>query len=147
LDGDRLPGQLGVLEDAVLEACSGQDPWPAQIAAGVYAGVGFVIANPDLSQSWLAEMAKDSEYGSQYERIVGRFAGFIRMRAPANARLPASSDEALVAGIVGLVGDHVRIGRFDRLAELRPELVQLALLPYLGFTESQRWANKSAASE
>ena len=54
-----------------------------------------------------------------------------------------ASDEALVAGIVGLVGDHVRIGRLDRLAELKPELVQLTLLPYLGFAESQRWASQS----
>jgi hypothetical protein len=56
--------------------------------------------------------------------------------------LPASTDEALVAGIVGLVGDHVRIGRVERLAELRPELVLLVLLPYLGFAEAQAWANR-----
>jgi hypothetical protein len=46
--------------------------------------------------------------------------------------------------MVGLVGDHVRIGRLDRLAELRPELVLLTLLPYLGFEEAQSWANRTA---
>lgn len=46
----------------------------------------------------------------------------------------------LVAGLVGLVGDHLRIGRPERLRELRPELVLLTLLPYLGFIEAQRWA-------
>ena len=52
-----------------------------------------------------------------------------------------------MAGIVGLVGgDHIRIGRVDRLAELRPELVLLTLLPYLGFSEAQRWANQMANS-
>ncbi len=66
----------------------------------------------------------------------------MRRRAPVERRLPASTDEALVAGIVGLVGDHVRIGRFERLAELRPELVLLVLLPYLGFAEAQAWANR-----
>ena len=35
--------------------------------------------------------------------------------------------------MVGLVGDHLRIRRLDRLEELRPELVLLTLLPYLGF--------------
>ena len=67
-------------------------------------------------------------------------------RAPRDTRLPASTDEALVAGIVGLVGDHLRVGRLDRLAELRPELVLLTLLPYLGFTEAQRWANQVASA-
>jgi hypothetical protein len=142
--GDRLPEPLGNLEDSVLQACAAEDVWPAQIAAGVNAGVDFVIANPDLAHAWMLEPSSDIDYASRYEAVVGRLTGFIRLRAPVDARLPASSDEALVAGIVGLVGDHVRIGRLDRLAELKPELVQLTLLPYLGFTESQRWANKSA---
>lgn len=65
------------------------------------------------------------------------------MRAPHDRRLPVSTDEAMVAGVVGLVGDHVRIGRPERLTELRPELVLLTLLPYLGFAEARRWANVS----
>jgi hypothetical protein len=65
----------------------------------------------------------------------------------------ASPGRLAVAGIggrgaggrfVGLVGDHIRIGRLDRLAELRPELVLLTLLPYLGFSEARRWANEMA---
>ncbi|MGV1048595.1 MAG: hypothetical protein ACOYD4_08765 [Solirubrobacterales bacterium] len=141
---ERLPGALGDLERVMLAACAAQDPWPAQIAAGVYAGIDFIIANHGLAQAWLAEVGANPAYGSEYEHVVDRLASFIRMRAPVGARLPASTDEALVAGIIGLVGDHVRIGRLDRLAELRPELVQLTLLPYLGFVESQRWANRSA---
>jgi hypothetical protein len=139
----RLPGALGSLESTVLDACAAQDVWPAQIAAGVNAGVDFVIAHPELAHAWVLETSSDTDYGSRYETVIGRWADFIRMRAPVGGRLPASSDEALVAGIVGLVGDHVRIGRLDRLAELKPELVQLTLLPYLGFAESKRWASES----
>lgn len=141
---DRLPGPLGEFESAVLGACAAQDEWPAQVAAGVNAGIDFVIANPELAQTWAAAASPDADYGSRYESVVTRLTGFIRLRAPAGARLPTATDEALVAGIVGLVGDHVRIGRLDRLAGLKPELVQLTLLPYLGFAESQRWANRSA---
>ena len=82
----------------------------------------------------------------RYERVIGRLAGFIQIKAPIESRLPGSTDEALVAGVVGLVGDHLRIGRIDRLEELRPELVLLTLLPYLGFAEAQRWANETAAA-
>ena len=77
--------------------------------------------------------------------MIGRLAGFIQICAPHGERLPPTTDQALMAGMVGLVGDHIRIGRFDRLEELRPELVLLALLPYLGFAEAKRWANQTAA--
>jgi hypothetical protein len=139
---DDLPPVLNDLEVEILGACARQEQWPAQISAGIYAGVDFVVANPDLAKAWIVDAAADSDFRSQYEWIVTRLAGFMRLRAPVERRLPASTDEALVAGIVGLVGDHVRIGRFERLAGLRPELVLLALLPYLGFAEARAWANR-----
>jgi hypothetical protein len=146
LPEDDVARALNDLEVAVLAACAAEELWPAQIAAGVYAGVDFAIANPDLAKAWVVDSATDADYRSRYEWVVGRLAGFIRVRAPVDTRLPASTDEALVAGIVGLVGDHLRIGRLGRLAELRPELVLLTLLPYLGFTDAQRWANHMAAT-
>ncbi|HVY96439.1 MAG TPA: hypothetical protein VHA54_05725 [Solirubrobacterales bacterium] len=129
------------LETAILDACSAPRDWPAQIAAGVYAGIDFVVGNPDAAQTLTMAAGSASEYRGRYESLVGRLAGFLRVRAPHDQRLPVSTDEAVVAGVVGLVGDHVRIGRLDRLAELRPDLVLLTLLPYLGFAEAQRWAN------
>lgn len=143
---EAFPRALDDLETAVLEACSAEVEWPARVAAGVCAGVDFAIANPGIARDLAIDPASDVGYLSRYERVVGRLAGFIRVVAPSEARLPASTDEALIAGIVGVVGDHLRVGRLDRLAELRPELVLLALLPYLGFAEARRWANWAADS-
>lgn len=133
---------LAGLEKALLDACAAQGEWPAQVAAAIYAGVDFAIANPSVARALTVEAAAEAGGMGRYEHVIGRLAGFIQIKAPRDSRLPASTDEALVAGIVGLVGDHIRIGRPDRLAELRPELVLLALLPYLGFAEAQRWANR-----
>jgi hypothetical protein len=144
MESGELPLELTRLETAVLDACASQSEWPAQVAAGVHAGVDFAIANPGVARSLTLEATEQADYAQRYERMIGRFAGFIQVRAPLGSRLPASTDEALVAGIVGLVGDHIRIGRQDRLAELKPELVLLALLPYLGFNEARRWANQTA---
>jgi hypothetical protein len=135
---------LAGLETAVLDACASEDEWPAQIAAGIYAGVDFAIANPHIARTLTIDAVAEADCLSRYERVVGRLAGFIQIKAPLGTRLPVSTDEALVAGIVGLVGDHARIGRLDRLAELRPELVLLTLLPYLGFAEAQHWSNRAA---
>lgn len=141
-----LPVALANLESAVLEACAGEAEWPAQIAAGVYAGVDFAIAHPEVAESLVDEAGSAADNTRRYESVIGRLAGFIRVKAPREQRLPGSTDEALVAGVVGLVGDHLRIGRVDRLLELRPDLVLLTLLPYLGFSEAQRWANDVAKS-
>lgn len=136
-----FPLALANLESALLQACSGEEEWPAQVAAGICAGVDYAIAHPEVVDALDLDVRSAPGGLRQYESIVGRLTGFLRARAPREDRLPGATDEALVAGMVGLVGDHLRIGRMDRLEELRPELVLLTLLPYLGFSEAQRWAN------
>jgi hypothetical protein len=139
-----FPLALANLEATVLDACAREDEWPAQIAAGIYAGVDYAIAHPEVVETLASDDAPGSDTARRYESVIGRLAGFLRVKAPRDERLPGATDEALVAGIVGLVGDHLRIGRLDRLEELRPELVLLTLLPYLGFSEAKRWADLTA---
>lgn len=139
-----FPIALANLETAVLDACAAEREWPAQIAAGICAGVDYAIAHPEVVETLAVDAPAGADTLRRYESVIGRLAGFLRVKAPKSERLPGATDEALVAGMVGLVGDHLRIGRTDRLAELRPELVLLTLLPYLGFSEAQRWANQVA---
>ena len=133
------------LEAAVLDACGREDEWPAQIAAGIYAGVDYAIAHPEVAETLAFDAGRDADTLHRYESVIGRLAGFLRFNAPAADRLPGATDEVLVAGIIGLVGDHLRLDRLDRLQELRPELVLLMLLPYLGFTEAKRCVDGLAA--
>src|SRR5215218_5453103 len=139
-----FPLALANLEAEILDACAGEEEWPAQVAAAIYAGVDFAIAHPELADTLAYDVSPRAETLQRYENVIGRLTGFLRVKAPVDHRLPGSTDEALVAGIVGLVGDHLRIGRLDRLEELRPELVLLTLLPYLGFTEAKKWADEAA---
>ncbi len=130
----------------MLAACGGEDEWPARVAAGIYAGVDYAIANPQTVRMLVSEGVSETEALQRYESLIARLAGFLQAGAPHGKRLPVSTDEALVAGLVGLVGDHLRIGRYDRLAELRADLVLLTLLPYLGFAEARQWANQADRS-
>ena len=139
-----FPPALANLEIAILDACAAEGEWAAQIAAGIYAGVDYAVAHPEIAETLEPRPSSGPDAVRPYESLIGRLTGFLRARAPVESRLPGATDEALVAGMVGLVGDHLRIGRLDRLEELRPELVLLVLLPYLGFSESQRWANQMA---
>src|SRR5215213_6200601 len=139
-----FPLALANLEGAILDGCATEEDWPASIAAGICAGVDYAIAHPEVAESLALDTAAGSDTMRRYETVIGRLAGFLRVKAPTDNRLPGATDEALVAGMVGLVGDHLRIGRTDRLEELRPELVLLTLLPYLGFVEAQKWADEVA---
>lgn len=134
------PLALAGLEAAVLDACRSKEEWPAQVAAAVYAGVDFAILHPEVVDALRFETTPGDEGLRRYETVIGRLAGFLSTSAP-DRKVGVSTDETLVAGVVGLVGDHLRLGRLERLRELRPELVLLTLLPYLGFAEAQRWAN------
>lgn len=136
-----FPLALAQLEAEVLDACGTEGEWPAQIAAAVYAGVDYAIAHPEVVDTLASNASPGADTLRRYESVIGRLTGFLRSKAPSARRLPGSTDEALVAGVVGLVGDHLRLGRLDRLEELRPDLVLLTLLPYLGFAEAQKWAN------
>jgi hypothetical protein len=133
---------LSALETSVTTACERHAEWPEKVAAGIYAGVDFAIDNPAVIDAVTTSGGTGSAWTSGYEGTVQRLAKLISEQAPAGSRLPGSTDEALVAGIIGLVGDHVRVGRTKALADLRPDLVLLALLPYLGFDEARRRANE-----
>src|SRR5215218_4163256 len=104
-----FPLALANLEAAVLDACAREGEWPAQVAAGIYAGVDYAIANPEVVDTLASEEAPGTDVLRRYERVIGRLAGFLRVKAPAGDRLPGATDEVLVAGVVGLVGDHLRI--------------------------------------
>jgi hypothetical protein len=138
-----FPLALAKLETVVLDACSAEEEWPARVAAAIYAGVDFAIAHPEMVEALAPEVSRGRQDVQPYEIIIGRLAGFLKAGAPIDARVPISTDEALVAGVVGLVGDHLRMGRHDRLTELRADLVLLTLLPYLGYSEAQKWANRA----
>lgn len=137
-----FPVALANLEAAVLDACAGEREWPAQISAGICAGVDYAIAHPEIVETLASDDSPGTETLARYQRVIGRLAGFLQSKAPMDSRLPVSTDEALVAGMVGLVGDHLRVGRYERLDELRADLVLLTLLPYLGFEGAREWANR-----
>ncbi|HKO37286.1 MAG TPA: hypothetical protein VJU14_02850 [Solirubrobacterales bacterium] len=137
-----FPLALANLETAILEACAGEEEWPARATAGICAGIDYAIAHPEVAETLVSDDSPGAETLRRYEQVIGRLAGILQAQAPTGSRLPVSTDEALVAGLVGLAGDHLRIGRYERLDELRADLVLLALLPYLGFAEARKWANQ-----
>jgi hypothetical protein len=136
---DDFTDSFGRLQVAVREACSHHDEWPARVAAGIHAALGFAAADAAAARVLTADADAGGPSGTR--QVIRHFAELLGEEAPHDRRLLASSDEALVSGIVKMISGHVRSDRLDRLDELAPEVVYLTLLPYLGFSAAKRWAS------
>ena len=129
----------------MLGACGRHTEWPARSAAGIHAALDFAIANPAVARALTIEsrLPRSSE-SRGYWQMIEHFSELLGEGAPRKARLPASTDEALVGGVATVVGGHLLSGRMDRLEEISSELVYFVLLPYLGFAEAKRWTESLA---
>jgi hypothetical protein len=128
------------LKGSVRRACEGQDEWPAKVAAGIRGAVDFCVSNPDAAQILVIETRTARGHGD-YLQMVNGFARFIDGGVPTKPRPTGPTDEALVGAIAAIVAYHLRSERLDRLDDAVPELVCLALLPYLGFDGAKGWAD------
>jgi hypothetical protein len=129
------------MERAVVESCDEQAEWPARIAAGINSAIDFMVANPAAARALAVQSRSSQEEGDAgYVEMIDRFAGLLGAGAPRAERLPASSDESIVSLIAAIVSCHVRAGTVEALSNRDPDLVFLALLPYVGFAEACRWS-------
>lgn len=139
--GDTFGSAIARMERAVVESCDEHAEWPARIAAGINSVVDFMVANPAAARAFVVQSRSGEEGGDAgYVEMIDRFAGLLGAGAPHAERLPASSDESVVTLIAAIVSCHVRAGTVESLSNGDPDLVFLALLPYVGFAEACRWS-------
>jgi hypothetical protein len=138
-----FPTSFEQAKGRVRAACAEQHEWPAKVAAGIRGAVDFCVSNPEAAQILVIE-TRTAEGEGDYNEMVGGFARFIYEDARSDRRSAGPTDEALIGAIAAVVAHHLRSDRLDRLEEAVPELVCLALLPYLGFDEAKDWAAATA---
>jgi hypothetical protein len=138
---DTFGSAIARIERAVVESCDEHAEWPARIAAGINSAIDFMVANPAAARVLAVKSRSGEEEGDAgYIEMIDRFAGLLGAGAPRSERLPASSDESIVTLIAAILSCHVRAGTVDALSNRDPDLVFLALLPYVGFAEACRWS-------
>lgn len=140
--GGQGRGALADLRAPVVTACKRRDEWPARVVASIYALLDFVAADP-AGRDAVASLSpgRGEEAGRAYREAVDHFADLMEGIVPAAERWRGSSRGSVV-GIAAILADRVRAGRVERLREIGPDLVQYALLPYLGLSEAKRWAEE-----
>ena len=138
------------LRELVGEAAAEAEPegWPRQAIGALRAGLAFLASEPGLARLCLLESrAAGPAATARFAAAVAEAAPPLargRRQRPEGARLPASTEDSTLGALVSLAQRKVAAGEAERLEDLLPECVELALLPYLGPAEASRLARAAA---
>jgi AcrR family transcriptional regulator len=127
---------LGEATRRVGEACERHpDSFPERVSAGIAALLDYAVAEPALARACIVEapLLGAAMQGAR-ERSLAGFAPLLcgARQGVGEAELPASVEESVFDGLYWLLYDAILTGTPEQLEELRPQLVEFALLPFLG---------------
>jgi AcrR family transcriptional regulator len=125
--------------DAAREAAAVRAEWPEKVGAGFAAALEVFSANPRLARFALAVPPRaGNEVAAHYRRALDAALAELLDGMPLD-RVQAPSpavQQSLIGGAVSLIVQRVETGEEDRIGELRPDLVELFLTPFLGRAEA-----------
>jgi len=90
------------LEGTVRDACAPHDDWPARVAAGVQAAVGFFVEHPQTARTLVNDLPADG-LDPKYISLVERFAQMLSAQTPPPTGPAKSTERALVGGIASVI--------------------------------------------
>lgn len=132
------------IREQVDESCAkhADEAWPPRVRDGIIALVDFFSAQPAVAALALVEGLRAGRgVYDRYQAALESFVPYLRdgaPRAPDGDEVPRATDEAVIGGIVLLLGRRVMAGEASRLGELKPAVLEFALTPYLGTAEARR---------
>jgi AcrR family transcriptional regulator len=110
--------------------------WPEQIATGLRALIAAIVAGPERAHLCLVEAQTGGpELSARFEVALDRVAEKLRegrglKTAPPD--LPDTHEEATAGALAWLLRERLETGDAEGLEALYPELIDIALAPYLG---------------
>jgi len=130
---------------SILLAAEASEDWPSGISAGVAAALEFATEFPDrihllaVFETVVAEPQLSRRTSEAQRRLVALLYAGREQRGCVRAPLELT-ERVVLGGAMYAIGAQILGGRSGRLSELRPELVQLILAPYIGDEEAGRFA-------
>jgi hypothetical protein len=126
------------LRKEVRKACARHTRWETRVSAGIQAALEFAAANPRKARVLTVEGR-----GDRQDEVIEHFTEMLEDVTPTD-RFPISTDRAIVGSIATMVRSHLLTDSAGRLPRLAPDLVYLALMPYLGLVGARRGAERAA---
>jgi AcrR family transcriptional regulator len=125
----------GALE-RVVDAAGELQNWPQRVRAGLTAFLSYVVDEPALARTCMVEALSAGPAAVEYyEKSQQAFVSLFRLGrdvSPHGADLPETLEEAIIGGVFWIVYQRLAAGEVSAIPELRAELVEFALTPYLG---------------
>jgi AcrR family transcriptional regulator len=125
---------------AAREAAATHGEWPERVGAKFGAALDVYATNPRLAGFTLAIPPRaGGEVSAHYRRVLDRVLAELVEGLPAAAAAEGPSDalqHSLIGGSVSLIVQKLEAGEGDRIRELRPDLVELFLTPFIGRAEA-----------
>ncbi|GAB1693254.1 TetR/AcrR family transcriptional regulator [Krasilnikovia sp. M28-CT-15] len=137
--------ELGVelLQKTVATAYARPAPWPRRIHRGLDTLLRTLAAEPAFAALAVVEvLAAGTRARSRRRAMLNPYLAYFA-DAPRRARRPPVSRgviEATIAGVYGVVYDHVCTGRVGELPDRLPDLTYLVLVPFVGPAAATRVA-------
>jgi AcrR family transcriptional regulator len=123
------------LAAVMSEAAASERTWPAKVRVELGAMLEELAANPNLVRfALIAPRAAGGPFRERYRVLLERLIEVIADERPASrSKTPTEGAElAMAGGLAALVVAKVTAEEGERLGDLLPELVELALTPYIG---------------
>jgi len=136
--------------EAELESSvSTSAPWPEQICAGLARLVSLIAAEPGRARFALVEAQGAGReayrrYEAAIDRAVPKLAEGRALRSKDAAPLSEAMEEAMIGGIAWMFHQPIAAGEAETVPGLLGEAIRVALAPYLGEAEAQRYAVDAA---
>jgi len=135
---------LHELRQALHDSSSGETRWEAKVVAAIKAMLTFCSSQPVRARAMASNSPSPGSGNQSPERALVAFLACELSRvAPNGTRAPVASDESVVATMAAIVRDRLFSGDREGLLACAPDLVCLALLPYLEFSQMADWAESA----
>jgi AcrR family transcriptional regulator len=126
------------IELAMREAAEGEEAWRGQLRGALFGLLAFLDDRPAIGRALLVEVhAAGPRAVEKRTEVMERAVAMVDLaREEGNDIAPAISAEAVVAGILAVLHTRLSASQTSGFAELLPELMYLAVLPYFGPDEA-----------
>ncbi|MFL5910953.1 MAG: TetR/AcrR family transcriptional regulator [Gaiellaceae bacterium] len=141
---------VGHLLDDAGEVYATETQWRHRIVAGLALILELLASRPDLARFCVIEILAAGDAAlTRRDEVMRAFAQFLepgREEVPDGVEISELTAPAVVGGIYSIVYEEIRQERAEKLARLCPDLVYIALAPYIGPEEAARETGRLAAS-
>lgn len=122
--------------ETVAAACAATaESFPERVMAGLTALLDAIDADRDAARACVVEgPTVGPAINARLEKTIADFAALLRSgrQGAEAAELPESVEETVVGGLYWFLYHALLEGRPKRIGRLRPQLVEFALIPFVG---------------